>query len=78
MIPLRVPSTIARHDGTRAADLYSPTYFTERGDTSVNLSNFVDVDAPAIALDLSAVGNLSARLDIKRCLAENHCRPSVR
>src|SRR5205814_1493021 len=52
--------------------------FPKRGDTTVDFTNFVDVDTPAIALDLAAIGDLAARLDIKRSLAQHYGDAPVR
>ena len=53
------------HDRSRLPELHFAGDFAERGDASVDFADFFDVDAPAFALDLAAVGDLAAGLDIE-------------
>jgi len=77
VIPLGVAAAIARHGRPRRPELHFAGGFAERGDASVNFPYFFDVDAPALALDLTAVGDLPAGLDVKRRFTEDYGRASV-
>src|ERR1700687_340488 len=78
VIALGVAPTISRHGRPRFPKLYSAKDFSERGDASVDFADFVDVDAPSLALDLAAIGHLPARFDIKRRFTKDHGRTPVR
>ena len=49
-----------------------PVERADRRRPAVDLAHVVDVDAPAIADDLAAVGDLAARLRVERRLAQQH------
>src|ERR1700682_244072 len=72
VIPLRVATAVARHNRPRFAELHFAGDFAERGDASLDPADFIHVDPPAFALDLAAIGDLSAGLDIERCLAKDY------
>src|SRR6266849_1437120 len=78
VIALGVATTIARNRRPRFSKLHSARYFSERGNPSVDFADFVDVDAPSLALDLTAVGDLAARFGIEWRLAQDHGGATVR
>src|SRR5687768_3538780 len=78
MIALGVAPAIAWHRRARSAELYFPAHPAQRGDAAIDLTDFVDVDAPAFSHDLAVVGDLSARFSVKRCLAQDEGDAFVR
>src|ERR1700719_679585 len=78
VVALRVAPTIARNGRSRFPELHGTNGFSERRDASVDFADFVDIDAPSVALDLAAVGDLSARFGIKWRLAQDHGGATVR
>src|SRR5712664_321307 len=77
VIALCVAPTIARNCRPRFSKLHSARYFSERGNPSVDFADFVDVDAPSLALDLTAVGDLAAGLGVEWRLAQDHGSAAV-
>src|SRR5687768_3497343 len=78
MIALGVTTTVARHRRAGATKLYFPAHPAQRGDASIDFTDLVDVDAPAFSHDLAVVRDLSARLSVKRCLAQDEGDALVR
>src|ERR1700730_18486739 len=77
VIALGIATAVARDACSRLTQLNSAGDFAERSDASIDFAHFVDVNTPAIALDLAAVGHLSAGLDIKRRFTKDHGRAPV-
>src|ERR1700687_2458429 len=77
VIPFRVAPSVARHYCSRLPQFHLARDFTKSGDAPIDSADFVDVDTPALALDLAAVRDLSAGLDIERCLAKDYGGASV-
>ena len=77
MVSLGIATPVARNGCSRPPQLHLAGDFSKRGDASVDFSNFVDVDAPAFALDLATVGDLPTRFDVERCLAQHYGDASV-
>src|ERR1700694_2275081 len=78
VISFGVASAGARHYFSARPHFDFPSGFSERGDVALDSANFVDIDAPAVALDLAAIGDLAARFDVERCLAKDYGGASVR
>src|SRR5882672_5188251 len=77
MIALGIAATISRNGRPRFPKLHSAHGFSQRRDASVDLADFVDVDAPSLTLDLAAVRDLPARLRVEWRLAQDHCGAAV-
>src|SRR5688500_20223614 len=71
MVALGVATTVTWHRRARSAELHFPAHPAQRGDASIDFADFVDVDAPSLPHDLAMVRDLSARLSVKRCLAQD-------
>src|SRR5215210_5367019 len=77
VIALGVTSPIARDARARFSQRHLARHFAEGGDPSIDAPDFVDVDAPAFAGYLAAVGDLSAGFGVKRRLAQHYGDASV-
>src|SRR5438045_7498581 len=77
VIALGVASPVAGHNRSRPAKLHFAGDLAKRRDAAIDPTHFVDVDAPAFALDLATVGDLPTRFDVERCLAQHYGDASV-
>src|SRR5690348_1595405 len=78
MIALRIPPGVARHRRARGTELHASCTLAECRDPTVDAPNFIDVNAPALALDFAFVRDLAARFDVERRLPQHHRHASIR
>src|ERR1051325_2759907 len=72
VIALGVAAAVRRDAGRHAAKREGAIQRTYRRRTTVEFLHVLHVDTPAFADDLSAIGDLSARLGVERRLAQQH------
>jgi hypothetical protein len=68
VVSFGVAPPFTRHVGARGAQLHFSGDLSQSGDTTVDLADFVDIDVPAVALDLAAVGDLTTGFGLERRL----------
>src|SRR3954466_4897622 len=77
VIALGIAAPLARYGRARFSNADLAGDFADSGDAPVDLPDFVDVDSPAFAQDLAAIGDLAARFGVERCLTQYYGGASV-
>src|SRR5438045_950092 len=77
VIPLGVEPAIAGNASRCAPERKATCELADRGWPTVDLLDVIDVDTPAVADNLAAVGDLPARLGVERRLAQHHSEATV-
>src|SRR5690242_6329240 len=77
VVAFSITPSVAWHRRARGAEGDFAGAFAECRDAPVDAAHFVNVDAPAFALNFALVGDLTAGLYIKRRLAQHHRDSSV-
>ena len=77
VIALGITASLARHPGGDAAEPKRAGEWTDGRGTAVDLPDVVDVHSPAVTRDLTAVGDLTARLRVEWRLAQEDRDPAI-
>src|SRR3954467_615566 len=77
VIALGIAAPLARYGRARFSNADLAGDLADGRDASVDSPDFVDVDSPAFAQDLAAIGDLAARFGVERCLTQYYGGASV-